>query len=74
MFEISFAAPINLTMLDPFETYPHYTKHLIKVLCLLFLFHFFSWCCSFVQADHAIFIGSVAESSTPVVLVVEKLS
>lgn len=47
--------PIDLTMLDPFETYPHYTKHLIK-------------------ADHGIFIGSVAESSTPVVLVVEKLS
>lgn len=49
------AAAPDLTMLDPFETYPHYTSHLIK-------------------ADHAIFVGSVKESSTPVFAIVEKLS
>jgi hypothetical protein len=48
-------APLDLTMLDPFETYAHYTRHMIKT-------------------DHGIFIGSVAESSIPVLIVCEKLS
>ena len=47
--------PIDLTMLDPFETYPHYTQHMVKT-------------------DHAIFVGSVTESATPIMLVVQKLS
>ncbi len=48
-------APLDLTMLDPFETFPHYTRHMIKT-------------------DHAIFLGAVAEPSTPVLVVCEKLS
>ncbi len=48
-------APLDLTMLDPYETYPHYTKHMIT-------------------SDHGIFIGSVAESNIPVLVVCEKLS